>query len=68
MLWSNFQSVVNSVKSALANWQAIVSMEYLWDAIFCKEFLQDLDGLGGIALRCRDSSNNGHFGVVICDN
>ena len=39
VLWSNFQSVANSVKNALANWEgAIVSMEDLWDAVVCEEF------------------------------
>ena len=47
---------------------AIVSTEYLLDAMFCKDFLQDWDSLGDIALRCRDSSDNGHHGVVVCDN
>ena len=47
---------------------AIVRPEYFSDAMFCKEFLQDWDGLGGITLRCRDSSEDWHLGVVVSDN
>ena len=47
---------------------AIVSTEYLRDAMSCEEFLQDWDGLGGTALRCRNSADDGNLGVVIYNN
>ena len=37
VLWSNFQSVANSVKSALANWGPLSG----WSTMLCEKFLQD---------------------------
>ena len=44
----------------------LLVLEYLWDAMFCKEFPSGTEMiLEGIALRCRDSSDDVHLGVVV---
>ena len=68
VLWSNFQSVANLVKIALANWGPLSVWSTSGMRCPVKSSFRDSDGLGSIALRCKDSSDNGHLGVVVCDN
>ena len=68
MLWSNFQSVANLVKSALANWGPLSVWSTSGMPCSVKSSFRPEMVLGGIALRCWDSSDDGHLGVVVHDN
>ena len=68
MLWSNFQSVAKSVKSALANWGPLSVWSTSGMPCSAKSSFSTEMVLEALHLRCRASSDDGHLGVVICGN